>query len=56
MLRKIIKFCETLLKAKEVFAEAYESTSEDFYDPSADNIPIYYSDEDEVMVEEFTTS
>lgn len=50
MLRKIIKLCETLLKVKEVFREAYKP-HEDFYDPSADEFSLHYYDGDEVIID-----
>ena len=52
MLRKIIKLCETLLKVKEVFREAYKTKDEDFYDPSADELPIHYGDYGEILIAE----
>ena len=51
MLNKIIKLCETLLKVKEVFREAYKTKDEDFYDPSADEISLRYYDGDEVIID-----
>lgn len=51
MLKQIIKLCETLLKVKEVFREAYKTKDEDFYDPSADEISLHYYDGDEVIID-----
>lgn len=44
MLKQIIKLCETLLKVKRVFTEAYRKTPTEDYDPSSENHLIYEDD------------
>lgn len=44
MLKQIIKLCETLLKVKRVFTEAYRKTPTKDYDPSSENYLIYEDD------------
>ena len=51
MLNQIIKLCESLLKVKEVFREAYKPKNEDYYDPSADEYSLHYYDGDEVIID-----